>query len=131
MTGFWYLASPYSKWRGGFEDAWEQAVAAQIAFDRASIQTYAPIVASHPRAARGNLPGDWAFWASLDHPFIEAAYGMIVLKMDGWQESFGMTAERSMFVASKKRVIEVSHPVTESDVAWVKENTPWLTKRAA
>lgn len=54
---------------------------------------FAPIPATHPMAELEDLPTDWTFWERLDREMISHCYKVIVLKLDGWQESKGVAAE--------------------------------------
>ena len=96
--GFWYLATPYSRYPRGMSSA---------AFDAASIagrlmlrgvQVYCPIAHGHAIAgACSALPLDHEFWMAACRPFMEASHGLIVATMDGWHESRGVIEETDWF----------------------------------
>lgn len=53
---------------------------------------YAPVVHSHPLVAHG-LPIECSFWSRFDQTFLEIADAIVVLALDGWQESIGLREE--------------------------------------
>jgi hypothetical protein len=67
---------------------------------------FSPISHTHPIAMVGNLPGGWEFWKAYDEIYLRMSRKMIVLMLDGWQESVGLTAEIEL---SKKLGIEVEY----------------------
>lgn len=54
---------------------------------------FSPISHTHPIAVVGNLPMGWDFWHAYDRAFLEHSNAVIVLCLDGWQESTGVQAE--------------------------------------
>ncbi len=105
-TGFWYLASPYTKYPAG-EDAAFQAVAEQAALLlEAGVFAVSAITHSHPiYRARPSLGGAWETWAELDRRMIRASTGMIVCKLDTWEESKGIAAEIEFAESIGRRVV--------------------------
>ncbi len=95
-AGFRYLATPYSRYPRGKDAAFQDAVAAAVICFRAGIDVYSPIAHTHPIALHGGLEGSFARWQEFDRTMIAASRGMIVVKMDGWQESTGILAEIEM-----------------------------------
>lgn len=93
MSGFWYLATPYSKHPRGLEAAHQEAIDAAVICIRAGVMVYSPIAHTHAIAVTGNLPGHYEQWAALDEAMIAASNGIIVVKMDGWDQSSGIAAE--------------------------------------
>lgn len=53
---------------------------------------FSPIVHSHPLAEHG-LPNTWAFWRKQDEVYLERCDMLVVLMLDGWQESIGVRGE--------------------------------------
>jgi len=107
MTGFYYLATPYSKHPRGTEAAFQEAIAAAVTCIRAGVMVYSPIVHTHPIAVAGELPGHFEQWAAFDKAMIAASEGIIVVQMDGWQQSSGIAAEIEMAAALGKPVLYV------------------------
>ena len=88
-----YLASPYSHpdsqiRRQRFRDA----CIATARLIRAGHIVFSPIVHGHPIAEYG-LPTDWRFWEPFDRAYLQRCDEVVVLMLDGWQESEGVQAE--------------------------------------
>lgn len=105
MTGFWYLATPYSKYRAGTEAAYRDACALAAHLFRAGVQVYSPIAHTHAIAEIGGLAGHFERWAAFDEAMIRASDGLIVAAtMDGWRESAGIAAEIAICERLRKPV---------------------------
>jgi hypothetical protein len=106
MKGFWYLATPYSKYAEGIEAAYWMAVRARGYFLQAGLSVFSPIVHSHPVAVECNLdPLDHNLWLPDDEPLMEAARGLIMYQADGWERSYGMQVEADHFIARGKPLV--------------------------
>ena len=55
---------------------------------------FAPISSCHHIAKVYGLPKDWEFWKKIDEEFIRASKKLLVITLDGWEESTGVTAQR-------------------------------------
>jgi hypothetical protein len=107
--GFWYLATPYSKYPRGIEAAFVDAAIQASILIKAGIRVYSPIAHTHPVATFGNIdPYDHAIWLPADKPFMDAACGLIVCKLPGWDVSFGIGEEIKLFAAAGKPVIHMT-----------------------
>lgn len=93
MTGFWYLATPYSKYPLGTMLAHQHACELAARLFRAGINVYSPIAHTHALAEIGGLDGHFDQWAAFDEALIAASDGLIVAMMRGWRESAGIAAE--------------------------------------
>ena len=81
--GFWYLATPYSKWAAGIDDAALMAARIAGSLARYRVAVFSPIAHSHAVAmASGIDPRDHTIWIPLDDPFMDAARGLIVADVD-------------------------------------------------
>lgn len=101
----WYLASPYSLWHRGLEDAFEQACIAAAKLIRQGYFVFSPIAHSHPIAVHGDLDKlDHKLWLEQDERIMDAAAGLIVLRMPGWQHSKGVLSEIAYFERAKKPI---------------------------
>jgi hypothetical protein len=101
--GYYYLASPYSKWPGGLDDACEQISRIAGRLIERGLSIYAPIPHSHTIAkAAGIDPFSHKIWLAADKPVAHGAYGIIVAGMFGWRDSFGIGEELKWFKAAKK-----------------------------
>ena len=91
---FWYLASPYAKYAEGKEVAHKHACEAAAELIARGIPVFSPIAHSHPIAKYGDLDhSSHDLWLPLDERYLEAAYGIIILQMPGWDESKGIGHE--------------------------------------
>ena len=62
------------------------------------MRIYCPIAHTHPIAIYGDLdPLDHTIWLPADGPFMDAAVGLIVVRMRGWDKSKGIAAEIKRF----------------------------------
>ena len=90
----WYIASPY-----GDEDAdlmqrrFDRvcATAARLMRDE-GLHVLSPIAHSHPIAQYG-LPTGWEYWRETDVDLMGRCDGLIVVTIDGWDDSRGVRAE--------------------------------------
>ena len=104
--GFYYLGTPYSKYPYGTEAAFETAAAIAGELLKQAVPIFSPIAHSHPLAQYGNIdPLDHKIWLPADRPMMDAAAGLIVAKMEGWRESYGLTHEIEVFTAARKPVL--------------------------
>ncbi len=109
--GFWYLASPYTKYPQGIVEAFEEVCRAAAWCIQFGIPVHCPIAESHPIALYGKLDAlDHDIWLGNDLPKIEASVGMIVCKMEAWETSTGLLWERDQFRDAGKPVIYLEWP---------------------
>jgi nucleoside 2-deoxyribosyltransferase len=112
-----YLASPYSHPDAEVRERRFDAVCRAAAYlIRIGKSVYSPIAHSHP-ICRYGLPGDWRFWQHHDSQYIEICDEMVVLMLDGWEQSEGIQAE--MGIAR-----ELGKPVTFIHMKTVNEENP-------
>jgi hypothetical protein len=101
--GYWYLASPYSFHPDGPEVAFREACEAAALLINAGVPVFSPIVHSHLIAIAGNIdPLSHEIWLSADRPLLDAAAGLIVLHLRGWDLSRGVAEERRLCAAAGK-----------------------------
>ena len=89
-----YLATPYTHRDRAVMLARFRAVnkaAAQLMAQ--GLNVFSPISHSHPIAEAGALPTTWDFWEKYDREVLKCCSQVIVLMLDGWKESKGVTAE--------------------------------------
>lgn len=111
VTGFWYLASPYSKYAPGLEAAHDDICSVAAGLIDKGVNVLSPIAHSHPVAKIGLLdPLGWKLWSTVNLPLMAAAHGMIVVKMNGWADSVGVLSEIEAFSGAGKP-IEYIKPV--------------------
>lgn len=111
FAGYWYLASPYSKYPQGIVAAFEEACRAAAWLIGRGIPIFCPIAESHPIALYGKLDTlDHDIWLANDAPKIEASVGMVICKMETWETSTGILWERDQFRDGKKPTVYLEWP---------------------
>jgi hypothetical protein len=106
MDGFYYLGSPYTKYKAGIHAAFLAVCSEAARLVSAGVIIYSPIAHTHPIAIHGNIdPLDLNIWLPVERPLMDAACGLIVLKMDGWEESVGLKYEIDLFQQAGKPII--------------------------
>lgn len=89
-----YLASPYSHPDRFIQrDRYHSACYAAAEMIKAGIPAFSPIVHSHILHERHGCGGDFETWQRLDRDLIHGSEKLVVLMLDGWRESVGVTAE--------------------------------------
>lgn len=103
---FWYLASPYSKYPHGIEEAYRMVCREHARLIMAGVPVFCPIAHTHGPAIHGNIdPLAHEIWIPADKPFMDAACGLIMLTAESWEQSYGMRVERDAFLAAGKPVV--------------------------
>jgi hypothetical protein len=54
---------------------------------------FSPIAHCHPIQVMHDLPCDWEYWKKTCLAYLGCCYKLIVLQLDGWDTSTGVTAE--------------------------------------
>lgn len=89
-----YLASPYShRDPAVMQDRYEQVCQAAADMVAEGQMAISPIAYGHTLLGYREMPGDWTFWESFCISLLAKCERIVVLKMDGWQESRGVQAE--------------------------------------
>lgn len=116
MTTLAYLATPYTKYPGGIENAFRAAAHLAGRLLKSGVHVYSPIAHGHAIATHGELdPLDHAIWLPFDQLMMARCDTLIVARLESWADSFGMRAEIEYFVAAKKPVFDLD-PATLSMV---------------
>lgn len=98
-----YLGSPYSHHDPAMRhQRYRQVGRAAAHLIREGLIVYSPIVHCHLIAREFGLPKEFEFWERFDYAMLEPAGLLMVLKLPGWEESRGLTAE--MAFARKKEI---------------------------
>jgi hypothetical protein len=106
LAGFYYAATPYSLYPYGRENAFKEACYLAAFLMTKGVMVFSPIAHSHPIADAADLdPVDHEFWIAIDRPLMEAAQGLIVCQMQGWEESRGVRAEIDYFQQARKPIV--------------------------
>ena len=92
--GFIYLATPYSDPDPAvMESRFDTACRVAGALMAKGHLVFSPIAHTHPIAVRCELRREWEFWQRYDYAMLMAADRLLVVKMPGWEQSKGVTAE--------------------------------------
>ena len=99
-----YLASPYSHSDAGIrEQRYHDACQAATRLLQSGQPVFAPIVHGHPLVGCG-LPTDWSFWGRICRHYLEACQQVVVLMLNGWEQSIGVRAEIEIATSLEKPV---------------------------
>jgi len=91
-----YLASPYTHPDSEVrENRFESVCKATAALIAKGYYVFSPIASSHPIAVKYNLPTPYHFWQEFNELMISRSDYVVVLELDGWKESVGVSAERA------------------------------------
>lgn len=100
-----YLATPYTKYPQGIEEAFEDACELCGELLRQGVTAYSPIAHTHPIAMHSGLnPLDHSIWLPFDRVRMDKADAILVAQMDGWEDSFGIAHEIDVFREAGKPV---------------------------
>jgi len=108
--GFYYMATPYSKFSKGRDEAHRLACLAAAECLRLGILVFSPIAHGHAIAQYGNFETDYETWKQHSEAMMRAADGLIVIRMEGWKESDGVTEEIKWFKESGKPILQRDPP---------------------
>ena len=110
--GYWYLATPYSKYPAGLEAAFQMAAKAAAALVKAGVGVFSPIAHSHPIAIHGEIDAySHEIWLPSDRPLMDAAKGMLIVTAAGYRESVGIQHEMEVFEAAGKPIMYMGPPL--------------------
>src|SRR4051812_21185618 len=102
---FWYLGSPYTKYTYGRQAAYTLVCREAGRLTKSNIPVYSPIAHFHGIDLYGDNSLSYEVLLAAQQPFIDIACGLIVLKMNGWEDSFGLDFEIKQFTVSGKPII--------------------------
>ena len=89
-----YLACPYSHPdREVRVERFEAANVASAHLMALGKVVFSPISHTHPIAEVADLPKGWDYWKEFDLAYLSCSCEVYVLKLGGWEESKGVTAE--------------------------------------
>jgi len=101
-----YLATPYTKYPDGIEEAHAEAckLAARLLVN--GVMVYSPIAHTHAIAVHGKInPLDHAIWLPFDEAMMQAASVLVVAEMPSWQVSYGIRCEIEWFMRAEKPIL--------------------------
>lgn len=100
-----YLATPYSKYKAGLYQAFEDAARLTARLMKAGVPVYSPITHSHPIAFHGDIdPRNHDIWLPFERRLMSVSDALCVAEMDGWRESFGISEEIKIFAGEVKPI---------------------------
>lgn len=109
--GYWYLASPYSKYPQGTEQAFKAICRIAAELIQAGVPVFCPIAHSHPLSANSDIvEHDYETWLGLDFHMMKHAVGIIVADMETWNTSYGVGVEIDYFTKAGKPVLHLEVP---------------------
>jgi hypothetical protein len=105
VDGYWYIATPYTKYPDGLDVAANHAEFVGGELVRHGVKAYSPIAYCHKIAKRVGLnPTDINIWIPFHEPMISASYGLIVAKMLTWEISTGVSEEIKIYEKAGKPI---------------------------
>lgn len=109
LPSYIYVGTPYTKFAAGLEEANRQASVGTAILMRMGFRCLSPIAHSHAVAVLGGVdPLDWTIWKDQNEPLMAAASALVVLKLDGWEESVGLAHEIEAFASACKPIVYVT-----------------------
>jgi hypothetical protein len=89
-----YLACPYSHPDPAVrEERFHASNRAAAQLMGQGIMVFSPISHTHPIAVAGDLPKGWDFWERYDRAVLSCCCKVVILQIDGWEQSTGVQAE--------------------------------------
>lgn len=107
-VGIAYLATPYSRYPYGIEQAFKHAAQLAGRLLRHGLKIYSPIAHTHCIAAHANIdPLDHSVWLPFDEAMMNVSSILLVAHMDGWEESYGIAQEIKYFEQAHKPIFDL------------------------
>jgi hypothetical protein len=107
--GHVYLASPYSNFPQGHDEAHRQVCVLAGELRQRGVDVYSPIAESHPIAVHCKVDKlDHAFWMRSCMKAMTRAQALLVADMEGWQVSKGVKMEIAFFKSAKLPVLIIN-----------------------
>lgn len=89
-----YLASPYTKYAGGIDQANDDICEVAAKMIAAGVKVFCPVAHAHAIAMSGGLnPLDHDLWLGQDEAIAPFCQALVVAELDGWRESYGVSQE--------------------------------------
>jgi Domain of unknown function (DUF1937) len=103
-----YLATPYTKFPNGIEQAFIAAAKLTARLLRMGLQVYSPIAHTHPVGIYGGIdPLDLSIWLPFDEAMLRACDVLIVAHMESWETSKGIAHEIDFFTRAGKPIFDL------------------------
>ena len=105
LTPYAYVASPYSLYPGGLDNAHKAAARVAGGLLKLGVYVYAPIAHCHPIADSAQIPPrDHAIWLLHCRAMFDPCAALIIAMLDGWRESYGIGEEIKWAKEAKKPI---------------------------
>ena len=128
---YFYLASPYTRYEGGIEAAHRDICEQAALLVREGVPLFCPIAMTHPIAMHGGLdPLDQDMWLEAERPLMDAACGLIVCMLPGWEDSYGIECEMKHFEKAGKPIYFMQPGVVPEEVLPKRRQIVGLTGHA-
>lgn len=84
---------------------------------------FSPITHSHPMHEMG-LGGDWEFWKRIDTEYVSASERIVIVTLDGWEQSTGVAAETKLAQEFGIPIFHMTEPELRDGVwhSWLTDN---------
>ena len=103
--GYFYLATPYTNYPNGIEASFTDSCIIAARLTKMGLIVFSPVVHSHAISVHGDInPKDHELWMAIDRPMVNAARGLIVAMLSGWDESLGVKVEIDLFKQAGKPI---------------------------
>lgn len=104
-TGYWYLATPFTKFPGGKDAAMRATLEVLHRMTCHGIFVYSPIVHTYQMGIDYTMPTDHVFWQTINENMIRAAHGVCVALLPTWEESAGVLHEMQYAMTLKRPLV--------------------------
>lgn len=103
-----YLATPYTDYPHGIDQAFQDAAQLGGRLLLAGVNVYSPISHCHPLALYGEInPRDRGVWLPFNRTMLQLAGVLLVAHLPSWQRSIGMAAEVEAFAESERPIYDL------------------------
>lgn len=100
-TKLYYLASPYTKYPGGIQMAFEHVCKVAGWLTLQGIGVYSPIAHTHPISMESGIdPYAHDIWLPQDFKIMSRCDDLLIAKMKTWELSYGIGQEISFFMTN-------------------------------
>jgi len=111
-----YLASPYSKFPGGLDEAARLARANHGLLLSAGLNVFCPIAHAHDTPVNRR---DYELWLRVDEALAARSDVLLVLLLEGWDTSHGVTQEIGWFKKWGKPIIHMTPGIVPDNIVRV------------
>ena len=107
----WYVATPFTNYPGGHQEAWKIAVRITGALAKTGFIVYSPIVHWYPVAKAAHIDGAFSdYWRKVNSVSMGASFAAVVPMIPGYDTSNGVKDECAWFSARGRPVVYLPTP---------------------